>query len=116
MHSETQRRLHTRDHHWLPVIALFTIAAAGECFLLFVFILGGVRNTSEVPVQVLKWVLLAIHLLPLIASRKVIKGFVTESESGSDAAGLGLATWHLFTTYIALGAMEIGLVLIFGHH
>jgi hypothetical protein len=74
----------------------------------------GNRASTELPVLALKWILLFIHLLPLLTGRRVIKEYI--SELNPDSPGVGLAIWRLFTTYIAMGAMEIGLIILFGRH
>jgi len=111
----TESRTYPRENRRLPLVFLFIVAAAGECFLLFVLVFGGKSAGSpEFPVQALKWILPFIYLLPLIAGRKAIKEYA--STVGSDSAGESLAIWQMFTTYIAMSALEIGLIMFFGHH
>jgi hypothetical protein len=113
MYSES--RPYPPENRRLPLVLLFIVAAAGECFLLFVLVLGRRDVYSlEFPALVLKWILPFIYLLPLIAGRKAIRKYVSGVDSGSAEASL--AIWQMFTTYIAMGAMEIGLTMFFGRH
>jgi len=110
-----ESRTYPKEYRWLPILLGFVVAAAGECFLLFVLVFEGKSAGSpEFSILSLKWLLPFIYLLPLIAGRKTIRKYASTADSGSD--GASLAIWQIFTTYVAMGALEIGLVMFFGHH
>jgi hypothetical protein len=112
MYPETARQ--PEKKHWLSLVCLCIIAAAGECFLLFVFVASGRSGKSpELPMVLLKWILPFMHMLPLIASYRVIGRSMSQSSSG--AIDEGMVIWMLFTAYVSIAAIEIGLVILFGH-
>ena len=116
MNGRDEHGFFSRRGEWVLFVLVSLMAASGEGFLIFV--LAFARGSSDFPIA--KYMLLLFHLLPWLAALRGMQRAKIALSQGR----LRLDTMHesngrvlsmLRTTYFALGATEMLLMMVYAH-
>ncbi len=105
---DSEGSLQITKNRRLPLAVLLTLVAFGECFIVSAAMVSRGSGISALPTTLLSVVLVLFHLLPLTSARTLI---LVPIHTEADAS-----IWRLVTTYLAMDAVEKGLILLLGHH